>query len=68
VRSSCTCTPAPKLTAIFRIKRHPPPLCSYIATERGKVLRWQPVTKELLDLEVCKRSDDCIHGMYVPHS
>lgn len=37
----------------------------YIATERGKVLRWQPVTKELLDLDVTKRSDDCIHGVHL---
>jgi hypothetical protein len=37
----------------------------YVATERGKVLRWQPATKELLDLEVSKRSDDCIHGIHL---
>ncbi len=37
----------------------------YVATERGKVLRWQPATKELLDLEVTKRTDDCIHGIHL---
>lgn len=37
----------------------------YVATERGKVLRWQPSTKELLDLEVTKRSDDCVHGIHL---
>ena len=37
----------------------------YVATERGKVLRWQPATKELLDLEVTKRADDCVHGIHL---
>ena len=37
----------------------------YVATERGKVLRWQRDSKELLDLEVTKRSDDCIHGIHL---
>jgi hypothetical protein len=37
----------------------------YVATERGKVLRWHPSAKELLDLEVTKRSDDCIHGIHL---